>query len=82
MEICALLPPDETNPEGGARARPTARTYSDLAIEPPSGDEFEQLQLYHATCGGEAALARKELGDSIRVSARAPAVAISAEQAH
>src|SRR5690242_13600369 len=37
---------------------PDRMTYSDLAIEPPRDDEFEQLQLYHATSGGEAALAR------------------------
>jgi hypothetical protein len=45
---------------------PDRWTYSDLAIEPPREDEFEQLSLYHATTGGEAALARKKLGDSIR----------------
>jgi len=45
---------------------PDRSTYSDLAIEPPKADEFEQLSLYHATSGGEAALARKALGDSIR----------------
>jgi len=63
-------------------AAPDRTTYSDLAIEPPRDDEFEQLQLYHATGGGEAALARMKLGDSIRASARAPAVAIAAEPAH
>ena len=52
---------------------PDRWTYSDLAIEPPQvDDEFEQLSLYHATSGGEAALARKALGDSIRDSAAAP----------
>jgi hypothetical protein len=58
---------------------PDRWTYSDLAIEPPKSDEFEQLSLYHATSGGEAALARKALGDTIRDSA--PAVAISATAA-
>ncbi|HLY00280.1 MAG TPA: radical SAM protein, partial [Roseiarcus sp.] len=48
---------------------PDRSTYSDLAIEPPRDDEFEQLSLYHATSGGEAALARKALGDSIRSGA-------------
>ena len=62
-------------------AAPDRTTYSDLAIEPPRDDEFEQLQLYHATSGGEAALARKTLGDSIRGSARPAAVALSAEGA-
>jgi hypothetical protein len=60
---------------------PDRWTYSDLAIEAPKSDEFEQLSLYHATSGGEAALARKTLGDTIRDSAPAPAVAISATAA-
>jgi len=60
---------------------PDRSTYSDLAIEPPRDDEFEQLSLYHATSGGEAALARKALGDSIRESARPAAVAMSATPA-
>jgi len=60
---------------------PDRYTYTDLAIAPPKADEFEQLQLYHATSGGEAALARKALGDSIRDSAPAPSVAISATAA-
>jgi hypothetical protein len=60
---------------------PDRYTYTDLAIAPPRDDEFEQLSLYHATSGGEAALARKALGDSIRDSAPAPAVAISATAA-
>jgi len=63
-------------------AAPDRTTYSDLAIEPPRGDEFEALDLYHATSGGEAALARMKLGDSIRASGRAPAVAMSAGEAH
>src|SRR6516162_5783757 len=57
---------------------PDRSTYSDIAIEPPREDEFEQLSLYHATTGGEAALARKALGDSIRNSARPPSVAAAA----
>ena len=36
-------------------------------------DEFEQLELYHATTGGEAALARMKLGDDIRASVPAAA---------
>jgi hypothetical protein len=61
---------------------PDRWTYTDVAIAPPRDDEFEQLSLYHATTGGEAALARKRLSDSIRDSARAPAVAIAAGEAH
>ena len=52
---------------------PDRYAYSDLAIAPPRADEFEQLELYHATSGGEAALARKKLGDDIRVSVPAAA---------
>ena len=57
-------------------------SYSDVAIEPPRDDEFEQLALYHATTGGEAALARMRLGDSIRggAVARAPAAASAAAE--
>jgi hypothetical protein len=44
---------------------PDRRTYTDLAIAPPKGDEFESLDLYHATSGGEAALARKRTQDAI-----------------
>jgi hypothetical protein len=40
-------------------------TYSDLAIAPPREDEFDALDLYHATTGGEAALARKRRDDAI-----------------
>jgi hypothetical protein len=43
--------------------------YSDLAIAPPKADEFEALELYHATSGGEEALARKRRGDALRASA-------------
>ena len=60
---------------------PDRSTYTDLAIAPPQDDEFEQLSLYHATSGGEAALARKALGDSIRELARPAAVAMSATPA-
>jgi hypothetical protein len=43
-------------------------TYSDLAIAPPAADEFEALDLYHATSGGEAALARMRRDEAIRTS--------------
>jgi hypothetical protein len=52
---------------------PDRYAYTDLAIAPPKDDEFEALELYHATSGGEAALDRKKLGDSIRAGARAAA---------
>jgi hypothetical protein len=41
-------------------------SYSDLAIAPPGADEFDALDLYHATAGGEAALKRKYRDDAIR----------------
>ena len=59
---------------------PDRWTYTDLAIAPPEADEFDTLELYHATTGGEAALARKRRDDAIRGKAGAetkpePAVA-------
>jgi hypothetical protein len=45
---------------------PDRWTYSDLAIAPPEQDEFDALDLYHQTTGGEAALARKYRDDAIR----------------
>ena len=54
---------------------PDRYAYTDLAISPPKDDEFEALELYHATSGGEAALDRKKLGDSIRAGAAATAAA-------
>jgi hypothetical protein len=48
------------------RTAPDREAYSDLAIAPPQADEFEALDLYHATFGGEAALARKRRADAIR----------------
>jgi hypothetical protein len=47
-------------------AHPDRATYRDLAISPPEADEFEALDLYHATSGGEAALARKRRDDATR----------------
>ena len=55
-------------------AAPGRWTYNDLAIEPPKADEFEALDLYHATTGGEAALARKRRNDAIRTTTRAPSI--------
>jgi hypothetical protein len=45
---------------------PDRWTYSDLAIAPPREDEFDALDLYHATTGGEAALARRRREEVIR----------------
>jgi len=52
---------------------PDRWTYTDLAIAPPRDDEFEALDLYHATAGGEDALARKRRDETIRETAAAHA---------
>jgi hypothetical protein len=52
---------------------PDRWTYSDLAITPPQADEFDALDLYHATSGGEAALARKRRNEAIRAGVDAAA---------
>jgi hypothetical protein len=49
-----------------ALAAPDRWNYTDIAIAPPGAQEFETLELYHATTGGEAALARKRRDDAIR----------------
>jgi hypothetical protein len=48
---------------------PDRWSYTDTAIAPPRADEFEALDLYHATSGAEAALARKRRDDAIREGA-------------
>jgi hypothetical protein len=48
------------------------KTYPDLAIAPPAADEFEALDLYHATAGGEAARERKRRDEAIRAGAHSP----------
>jgi Radical SAM superfamily len=57
-------------------AAPDRATYSDIAIAPQQ-DDLETLDLYHATRGGEAAIARKRREDEIRVATThaAPAAA-------
>jgi hypothetical protein len=52
-------------------AAPDRWSYSDIAIARPGADEFEALDLYHATTGGEAALARKRRDDAIRAGTSA-----------
>jgi hypothetical protein len=53
-------------------AAPDRWAYTDLAIARPKDDEFETLDLYHATAGGEAALARKRRADVIRAETLQP----------
>jgi hypothetical protein len=48
------------------KADPNRWSYTDVAIAPPQDDEFDALDLYHATRGGEAALARRHRADAIR----------------
>jgi hypothetical protein len=50
---------------------PDRWTYTDLAIAAPKADEFEALDLYHETSGGEAALKRKKRDDAIRATGHA-----------
>jgi hypothetical protein len=59
-------------------AAPDRWTYTDVAIAPPNAEEFEALDLYHATAGGEAALARKRRSDAIREGARTAAPTLGA----
>jgi hypothetical protein len=47
-------------------AAPDPWTYSDLAIAQLGNDEFDRLDLYHATACGEGALARKRRDDRLR----------------
>ena len=47
-------------------AAPDRHRYADLATAPPRDDELDTLDLYHATNGGEAALARKRRDDALR----------------
>ncbi len=54
---------------------PDRMTYTDVAIAPPKADEFEELNLYNATSGGDAAVARKQRYDSIRLKTTAAAPA-------
>ena len=53
------------------KAAPDRWNYTDLAIASPPENEFEALDLYHATRGGEAALARKQRADAIRAGVHA-----------
>jgi Radical SAM superfamily len=56
-------------------------TYTDLAIAPPRSDEFDSLDLYHSTRGGEAALARMRRDEAIRAGSPValPQPAVAAE---
>jgi len=47
-------------------AAPDRTTYADVSTASPQADEFDNLDLYHATSGGEAVLARKRRDDALR----------------
>jgi Radical SAM superfamily len=64
-----------------ALAAPDRWAYSDLAIAPPKADEFEALEMYHATAGGEEALKRKKRDDAIRARTDAHGEAAPVEAA-
>jgi hypothetical protein len=61
------------------KADPNRWSYTDVAIAPPQEDEFDALDLYHATRGGEAALARKQRADAIRAGVHPASHAVAAE---
>jgi hypothetical protein len=58
-------------------AAPDRASYSDIAVAPQL-DDLETLDLYHATRGGEAAIARKRREDDIRVATSTPHMAPAA----
>jgi hypothetical protein len=58
-------------------AAPDRWTYTDLALTPPDAAEFDRLDLYHATRGGEEALARKRRDDAIRGGSLPELVAVA-----
>ena len=45
-----------------------AKAYRDLAITPPNEDELDELDLFHDTMGGEAAVAKKRKDDEARAA--------------
>lgn len=49
------------------RRDPDRAAYTDIAISPPNEAEFATLDLYQATAGGAAALARKQRDDALRL---------------
>jgi len=61
------------------KADPNRTSYSDIAIAPLRENEFDALDLYHATRGGEAALARKRRDDAIRAGTSRHAAQVPAE---
>ena len=52
---------------------PDRWTYSDLAIAPPREEELDTLELFRATRGGDAAVAKKRKEDDARAALRTAA---------
>jgi hypothetical protein len=52
---------------------PDRQSYIDLALTPQSEEEFDALELYRGTSGGDAAVARKRREDRQRAQLRQPA---------
>ena len=47
---------------------PNAKAYADLAITPPNEEELDELDLFHDTMGGEAAVEKKRKQDEARAA--------------
>ena len=61
------------------KADPARLAYTDIATLPLRENESEALDLYHATRGGEAALARRHRDDAIRAQTSREAASVAAE---
>jgi len=55
------------------KADPSRRAYTDLSVTPPGAHEFEDLDLYHDTMGGEGALEKMRKQDQARAKHHAVA---------
>ena len=58
---------------------PDRTAYTDLSLAPPDEAEFDALDLYRATSGGDAAVARKRREDKSRAELQPAPLAIPAE---
>jgi hypothetical protein len=65
--------------KNAVKADPDRQSYSDIATTPLRENETESLDLFHATRGGEAALARRHRDDAIRAGTTREAANIAAE---
>jgi hypothetical protein len=65
--------------KNAVKADPEHLSYSDIATTPLLQNETESLDLFHATRGGEAALARRHRDDAIRAETTHEAAHIAAE---